>query len=115
VAYSTDGMCIATARREDSVIMVLDTLSTIPQQSFNTNMQILDIKIVDNTIFVVDRCKFVSWHLEAGAAVCCDDISLEVADNEIVTAIAASRCLVLSNDCSQIAFTDRKTVSLYNI
>ena len=107
VAYSADRMHIATARQGDRVVTVLDTLSNTPRRSFDTNMEILDIKIVGDGIFVADGHKLTSWHLETGEP---------IQDNE-TAAIAASAqdpYLALSDDCSQIAFADNHTLSSYN-
>ena len=107
VAYSADGMHIATARQGDRVVTVLDTLSNTPRRSFDTHIRILDIKIVGNGIFVADGHKLTSWHLETGEP---------IHDNE-TAAIAASTqdpYLALSDDCSQIAFADNHTLSSYN-
>jgi len=94
----------------------METLLETPQQFFNTNMQILDIKIVGNTLFVADGHKLVSWHLETGEPVCEDETAA-------ITASTPHPYLVLSNDCSQIGFTDKgslysydkKVVSLYDV
>ena len=70
-------------------------------------MRILDIKIVGDAIFVADGHKLVSWGLETGKLVHDDETA----------AIAASTSdpyLALSNDCSQIAFADNKTLSSYD-
>ena len=99
VAYSADGMNIATVRRGDRVVTVLDTLSNTPRRSFDTNMEILDIKIVGDAIFVADGRKPVSWGLETG----------EPVHDDKTAAIAASApdpYLTLSDDCSQIAFSN---------
>ena len=109
VAYSADGMHIATVRRGDGVVTVLDTLSNTPRLSFDTNMWILDIKIVGDVIFVADGHKLVSWCLETG----------EPAHGDETAAIAASASapdpyLVLSDDCSHIAFADIRTGHLYD-
>ena len=116
VAYSADGMHIATVRRGDGVVTVLGTLSNTPRRSFDTNMRILDIKTVGDAIFVADGRKLVGWDLETG----------EPVYNSKTAAISASApdpYLVLSDDCSQIAFADNRTlfschekeISLYNV
>jgi hypothetical protein len=79
-------------------------LSSTPE-FFNANLQILAIRIIDNTIFVVGENKLISWHLETG----------EPVHDEIVAIGASTPHLTLSNDCSQIAFTDGASVSLYDI
>ena len=108
VAYSIDSPYIATAQQDGSVVTVLDSLSTTKHLCFDTYMQILDIKIVGNVIFVVDGHKLASWHLGTG----------EPAYDDKITAISASTLyssLTLSNDCSKVAFADEDTVSLYDI
>ena len=112
VAYSVDGSRIATVRQDDSVVTVLDALSGSPQQSINTNMRIRDVKIANNTIFVVNEENIASWYLEAGETV-------DVARGRTETAVLCSgvdmRLIALSKDCSQIAFTRRTTVVLYDV
>ena len=66
VAYSMDGVHVATAQQWGSVVRVLDTLSNTTQQFLDANLQILAIKVVGNTIFVADEHKLVSWNLETG-------------------------------------------------
>jgi hypothetical protein len=66
VAYSMDGVHVATARRWGSVVRVLDTLSNTTQQFLDANLQILAIKVVGNTIFAADEYNLVSWNLETG-------------------------------------------------
>jgi WD40 repeat protein len=116
VAYSNDGRRIATARREDSVITIFDSLSGTPQQFINTGMQVQDTRIIDNTIFVVDRYRLVTWDLGAAGAqsVAADEI------RETVVAIFDRVHLslpALSNDCSQIIFTSglSRTLFLYDV
>ena len=99
VAYSADGMQIATVRQRGGVVTVLDTLSNTPRRSFDTNMQILDIKIVGDAIFVADGHKLVSWGLETGELVHDDETAAIVAS-------APNLYLALSDDCSQIACAD---------
>jgi len=106
VACSADGAYVATAQQEKSDITVIDTLLETPQQSFDTNMQILDIKIVGNTLFVADGHKLASWDLETGEPVYEDETAA-------ITASTPHPRLVLSNDCSQIGFTDKGTLNSY--
>ena len=116
VAYSADGTRITMARRENSVVTVLGTLPNILRRSFDTEMRILDMKIVGNVIFVADGYKLASWDLETGEPVHDDETS----------AIATSMpppYLTLSHNCSEIAFTNRnkspfsngKIISLYDV
>ena len=79
-------------------------------------MRILDIKIVGNAIFVADGHKLVSWDLETGEPV-------YDGETAAIAASASDPYLALSDDCSQIAFTNnqpfsfycRKEISLYNV
>ena len=79
-------------------------------------MEILDIKIVGDAIFVADGHKLVGWGLETGEPVQ-DDETAAIATS------APDPYLALSDDCSQIAFADNqalssyreKEISLYNV
>jgi WD40 repeat protein len=123
VAYSTDGVHIAVARKEDNIVMVLDTRSNAPQRFINTDMQVLDIKIIDNTIFVAGGHGLVKWDLEAGEPMdddndsleVSDDDSLEVAGDQIISIATPTSHIAISDDCSQIAFTEEGKVFLCNI
>ena len=115
VAYSTDGTHIVTAWHKSSVIVVLGTLSNTPPQSFNTNMEILDIKIVGSTIFVADGHRLVGWHSETGEPV-------HNSETVAITTSTPHPYLTLSIDCLQIAFigkgepsSDNDTVFLYDV
>ena len=66
VAYSADRTLIATARRTNHVIKILDALSGTLRQLIDTGMEILDIKIVDNTICTASSCGVVRWDLGTG-------------------------------------------------
>ena len=112
VAFSTDRMHIVTVRKWDGIITVLN-LSNTMQQSIDTNVQIQDIKMIDNTIIMTDGRKLIHHHLGTGGmvlGVCSDrrgDITIPV--------YLGYECLTLSNDCSQIAFSFEGTVFLYDI
>ena len=108
VAYSSDQVYIATARQEDSTVMVLNSLLGTLQQSINTGMEILDIKIVEDAVFVVDRQKVVSWHLNTRAS------NIRAIFGEALVTSGMEH-IVLSNDCSQIAFSLGEMVSLYDV
>ena len=112
VACSAGGTCIATGRQGDTIITVLNLLGTV-QQSINTNVQIRDIKIVDDTIFVTDGRKLVSWHFdtqERGGST-----HTTRRKNEALRVHVGTEPFALSNDCSQIAFTLKGTVFLYDV
>jgi len=105
VAYSADGTRIVTAQRYDSVVTVLSPLSDTPKQHINTDMEIMDIKIFDNDVFVVDEHSLVSWNLEGGAR----GVRRATLDELYV-------CLsTLSNDCARIAINSMNSVSLYDV
>ena len=109
-------MQIATVRLGDGVVTIQGTLPDTPRRSFDTNMRILDIKIVGDAIFVADGHKLVSWGLETGEPVH-DDETAAIAPS------APRQDLVLSDDCSQIAFINdqigylcnEKGISLYSV
>ena len=106
VAYSADGTHIITAQQEGSIITVLDALFSTPKQILNTNMPILDIKIINNTIFVAGRDTFIKWHLKMGRIVCGSQSALTATGWFSAT---------LSSDCSHIAFTDGDEILLCSI
>ena len=106
VAYSADGTYIATAREGDGVITVLDALLSTPEQIFNTTIPIMDIKIINNTIFVAGRDVLVKWHLEMGRIVS--------GSHSIVMRTGWPRA-ALSGDCSYIGFASSDQVFLYDI
>ena len=116
VACSADGKYIATAQKGDSVVKVLDPLFGTPLWSIQVGAVIQDIKIVGNIIFVADRDKLASWSLEAGEMEC---HTRGATVHCIYDSIGLDACdlgnLVLSNDCSHIAFAVIRTVFLYNI
>jgi len=117
VAYSADGTHIATAWSLEGVVTILDPLLDTPQQSINTNMRILDIKIFDNALFVVDEHELVSWGLGVGGTGH-DAHCTRRATIDGISAIGVSLrtgWFKLSNDCSQIAVAAGRTVSLYDI
>ena len=104
VAYSASGAHIAIARRSDSRVVILNPRSGTLRQPIDTGALIWDIRIVEDTIFVADGHKLVSWNLEAGGM-----------EDETVAIGARGKYLTLSHDCSQIAFADDKTVFLYDV
>ena len=114
VAYSADKAHIAIAKRGCHVVTVLDSLSGTPQQVINTDMQIEDTKIFDNTIIVIDSDKLVSWGLEAAGVVQCGYSYGRVIHESFIIDPDAMY-LKLSHDCSQIAYTDKEMLYIYNI
>jgi len=113
VAISADQTYIVTTRKYTSIVTVLDCLLGTPQQPINTDTQIQDIKIIDDTIFVVDNHTLSSWDLKSGRA------RERVALNEV---LVTGTNFLLSHDCSQIIFTGKdllfngeEKIFLYNI
>ena len=106
VAYSADGTHIAIAQKEGSVITFLDSLLNTPKQFFDTKMPILDIKIVNNTIFVAGRDVLIKWHLEMGGV---------VSSSHSIVMETGWLNGILSGDCLFIAFRDSDEVLLYDI
>jgi len=106
-------MCIATVPKSERVIKALDPLSGTTQQFINTDMDIDDIKILDNTVFTVDKHKLVGWDLKAGGMVMhVNHGAWGVAGSGTVGILMH---LTLSHDSSQIAFTRGIEVLLYDI
>ena len=103
VAYSAGGTHVATARQGHSVVTIID-LSNARPKSVDMNLQIRDIKIVDDAIFVTDGRKLVSRRLGEGEG-----------EKETIRVHVGPGPLALSNDCSQIAFTLKGTVFLYDV
>ena len=66
VAYSVDQVHIVMAQQSDNVVTVLNYHLGTSQKFIDTDMQILDVKIVDNTIFAIDNHILVSWDFKAG-------------------------------------------------
>lgn len=95
VAYSTDKTHAVTARQGDSIVTVLDCISGTTQAVIDTNMNIKEIKMIANTIYVVNVHKLVSWHLKPGGVVPGTHKTLHIGGN--------ARALALSHDCSHIA------------
>ena len=115
VAYSAGGTHIATARQLDSWEVILDPLSGTPRQFIDTGVQIWDIGIVGNTVFVVDKDRIVGWHLEVGGeGHGADGAGMMVVDETVAIGVCGEH-LTLSRDCSRIAFADGKTVFLYDV
>ena len=106
VAYSAEGTHIATTRRGNSAVTILDALPSTPRRSFDANVAILDIEIVDDTIFVAGGRKISSWRLKTGEP---------AGDHEIPAITASTPHLTLSDDCSKMAAVDVRGISLYDV
>jgi len=113
MACLADGIHIATARQEESVITILDCRPGRPLQFITTDMQIWDIKAINNTIFVVDIHKLASWRLEADGMMYSTCGTRRVAINEALPVGDTLRYLVLSHNCSHIAFVGNDRIFLY--
>jgi WD40 repeat protein len=111
-ACSEDGKHIVTTRRGDSVITVLDLSSAI-RRPINASVEIRDIKIVGNIIFVTDGRWLSTQHLETDSTApgACGARS----ENVPILAHVGTEPFALSNDCSQIAITLKGTVFLYDV
>ena len=113
VACLTDGVHIATAKKQNNIITVLNYHSGTLLQSINTDMQIHDIKTIDDTIFVVDIHKLASWKLGSGGTTHSHYGTWRVAVDEVSALEINQDYSVLSHDCSQIAFTAQDRIFLY--
>ena len=112
VAYSGDWTHIIIAQRGGGKITVLDPSGTT-QQSIDTNVSIKDIKIVGDTIFVIDgvRNRLSSWCLTTGGQV---NNNCGVERENRAFNIRMPAPLALSSDCSQVAFAVEGAVFLYD-
>ena len=111
VTYPADQTYIVIGQHGGGLITVLD-LSGITQQSINTNAEIKDIKIVGDTIFVIDGNRLSSWHLATGGQV--KNIQ-GIERGKTAFHVRMDQPLTLSNNCSQVAFTSRKAAFLYDV
>ena len=108
VAYSADYMYIAMARTEDNFVTILNCLSATSQQFTDPDIEILDVKIVNNTVVVLDKHKLVSWDLESGGVLQGPHGVHWAFDQYIFQTI-------LSHDCSKIATVMGNSVLLYDV
>jgi len=116
VAFSTDSTCIATTRQDGNVVTILDSFSGTPRQSIDTGIQILDIGVVGDTIYAMDTSGLVSWRLEGvGTVQDTHDASRVTVDLATYAHGGSVEHMVLSHDCSQIAFTVEEIVFLYDV
>ena len=111
VAYSADQTYIITTQYGGSTITVLN-LSDTTQQLIDTDAAICDIKVVGDTIFVIDRKRFNNSHLMIGGWV---NGGHSIRREDTTLHIHMNGLLALSNNCSQVAFTSRKSAFLYDI
>ncbi|KAF9784574.1 hypothetical protein BJ322DRAFT_1219219 [Thelephora terrestris] len=102
VIRSMDGTWIATARRGDCIITILDPLSGTSQYSINAKSRIQDMRFVHNTILVLGDHRLARWNLETNSAK-----EVEV-DCGILNGIDPEENLTLSNDGAWvICFRDK--------
>ena len=111
VAFTTDQAHIATAKQHGRNITVLN-LSDATQLSFDTNVRLLDMKIVGDTIFVTDGKRLFSWQLATGGQV---NSTSGIRRQNKVLRLHTGGVLILSNDCSEIAFSVQGSVFLYDV
>jgi len=115
VAYSADQKYVATAQKGSSVVTVLDHHRGTTQLSISTDMQIQDIKIVQNAIFVVDIHKLATWDLKTGSVVHNTHGAGGMTFDEPLDMNSDGAHLVLSHNCSQIVFTTEQKIFLYDV
>ena len=114
VAYSVNWLHIATVRKHDSIITVLDCHSGVIQQFLDTHMKIWCIRFVGSAIFAVGEGGLVSWDLEAdGMTYTTHGIKREAVNHHLE--YDEIHCLILSHDCSQIAFTMSNYIFVYDL
>lgn len=116
VAYSANGIHVATVQKDSGVVTVLDCLSDTKQQFNNACMQIQDIKITHNTIFVVGTtCELISWDINTGRTVHDAHGAKGMPVIKNTTTGFPPEHITLSYDSSQIAYIRSSTIFLYNI
>jgi len=111
VAYSADWTYAITGCCWGTIITVLD-LSNGTQQSIDTGVQIVDIKITNNTIFMIGENQLINLHLETGEQV---NSACAARMESMALHVHLGSKVVLSDDCSQIAFTIQRTIFLYDV
>ena len=114
VAYSVDQVHILMAQQSNSIITVLNHHLGTSKKLIDTEMKILDIKIVDNTVFTVDRHMLVSWDFEAGGAAHNTHGTRRILPKR-VTSDEAWCYVLLSHDCSWIAAHNLSDVLVFNV
>ena len=108
VVHPADHPRIAMAQPWNGIVTILDSFSGTIQWVINTGMEIDDIKMIDNTVYVVGMHKFVSWYFGAGGIV--------PGVHEALAIGADVGHLMLSHDCTQIAFAiNFEGAALYDI
>ena len=116
VAYSPNGIHVATIQKDSGVVTVLDCLSGTKQQFTNTCTQIQDIKITHNTIFAVGAaCELISWDLNTGGTSHDTHGAKGMPVIKNTTTGFPPEHITLSCDSSQIAYIRSSTIFLHNI
>ena len=69
MAYSEDWVHIVIAKMFNSIITVFGCLSGLLKQTIDIGMGVLEIKVVNNTIFALSQDELICWNLEAGGMV----------------------------------------------
>ena len=67
VSFSTNGAYVAIGRASLGVITVVDLRSGVPELIINLDMGIMDIKMIDDTVFALGDERVVSWNLTGGS------------------------------------------------
>ena len=111
VVCSVDQTHIIIGQCGGGHITALDYLGT-KQQSVDTNATIRDIKIMDNTVFVIDGNRLSSLHLTIGGQV---QSACGIRRENTPLHIHMNGVLALSNNCTQVAFTSGKAAFLYDV
>lgn len=111
VAYPADQAYVATTSMHSHNITVFN-LEDSTQLSIDTNIYISDMRIIGDTIFVTDGSRLFSWCLTTGGQV---DSTGDAKRENRALYVRMGGIPVLSNDCSQIAFTIEGTVFLYDV
>ena len=63
VGFSTNGTHVAIGRASSGIITVVDLHSGTPELIINSDMEIVDIKMVDDTVVALGGLEVVSWSL----------------------------------------------------
>ena len=67
VAFSTNGAYAAIGRASLGVITVIDLRSGIQELIIDLDMVIMDVRMIDDTVFVLGDVRVVSWNLTGGS------------------------------------------------
>jgi len=94
-AHSASGDHTAIAWRGRSAVTLFDPCLDAPRRFLDTGMEIQDIKIVGDTLFVADTRQLASWRLGVRRETIVETVVLD-------TGVGDVHRLVLSKDCSRI-------------